>query len=80
MNNKLTAISLFCGAGGLDLGFEKAGFNIIWANDNDKDACETHSIWSNAEIVCDNVKNISYKSIPNADIILGGFPCPMSST
>ena len=75
MNNKLTAISLFCGAGGLDLGFEKAGFNIIWANDNDKDACETHSIWSNAEIVCDNVKNISYKSIPNADIILGGFPC-----
>ena len=34
---KFTAISLFCGAGGLDMGFDRAGFKTIWANDFDKD-------------------------------------------
>jgi DNA (cytosine-5)-methyltransferase 1 len=45
---EFTAVSLFCGAGGLDLGFEQGGFKIIWANDSDKDACETHKKWSKA--------------------------------
>ena len=39
---EFTAVSLFCGAGGLDIGFEQAGFKTIWANDFDKDACKTH--------------------------------------
>ena len=38
----MRVLSLFSGIGGLDAGFEKAGFNIVWANDFDKDACETH--------------------------------------
>lgn len=70
-----TLVSLFCGAGGLDLGFEKAGFRTIWANDIDKDSCQTHALWSDAEIVCGNIGSIKLESIPFGDVIAGGFPC-----
>lgn len=73
---EFTAISLFCGAGGLDIGFERAGFKTIWANDFDRDACKTHSSWSNADVVCGDVAKIDAKDIPDADIMLGGYPCP----
>ena len=70
-----TVVSLFCGAGGLDMGFEKAGFKTIWANDFNKDACETHRRWSHAEVVCSDISKLNYSDIPYADVILGGFPC-----
>ena len=35
-------VSFFAGAGGLDLGFEKAGFDVVWANEYDKDIWETY--------------------------------------
>lgn len=38
----MKAVSLFSGAGGMDVGFRDAGFDIVWANDIDKDACETY--------------------------------------
>lgn len=72
-DKKYTATSLFCGAGGLDMGFENKGFHIAWANDYDEDACNTHKSWSDAEIVCDKIENIDFKSIPSTDIILVGF-------
>ncbi len=58
---EFTAVSLFCGAGGLDIGFEQAGFKTIWANDFDKDACITHQNWSKAEVVCDEGWQISMR-------------------
>lgn len=72
---QMTQASLFCGAGGLDIGFERAGFKTIWANDFNKDACETFKRWSDAEVVCGDIGKIDASEIPNTDIILGGFPC-----
>lgn len=72
---EFTAVSLFCGAGGLDMGFERAGFKTIWANDFDKDACKTHQNWSDATVVCSDISKIDFSTIPTSDVILGGFPC-----
>lgn len=72
---EFTAISLFAGAGGLDMGFERAGFRTIWANDFESDACKTHENWSTAKVVCSDVAKVDVADIPDADIMLGGFPC-----
>lgn len=72
---EFTAASLFCGAGGLDIGFERAGFKTVWANDFESDACKTHENWSNAEVVCGDIAKVNLSDIPKTDIILGGFPC-----
>lgn len=72
---EFTAVSLFCGAGGLDLGFDRAGFKTIWANDFDADACKTHQSWSSAEVVCGDISKIDMSKIPVSDVVLGGFPC-----
>ncbi len=72
---KFTAVSLFCGAGGLDMGFENAGFHTIWANDFNSDACKTHQNWSKAKVVCNDISKINIDDIPTSDVVLGGFPC-----
>ena len=72
---EFTAVSLFCGAGGLDMGFEQAGFKTLWANDFDKDACKTHQNWSHTNVVWGDISKIDMSSIPQSDIMLGGFPC-----
>lgn len=74
-NEKYTVSSLFCGAGGLDMGFENKGFNTIWANDIDANACATHKTWSTAEVIQGDISKIPFSSIPSTQIILGGFPC-----
>ncbi|MBS3175523.1 DNA cytosine methyltransferase [Candidatus Woesearchaeota archaeon] len=74
--NKPTVVSLFSGCGGLDLGFKNAGFEIIWANDFDKDSVETYKRNIDNRIVHGDITKISSSEIPkNADVLLGGFPC-----
>lgn len=66
---------MFSGAGGLDLGFENAGFSVVWANDIDEDSCVTHRFWSNAQVFHGDIAEINYKDMPDTDLIIGGFPC-----
>lgn len=73
--HKFSIVSLFSGAGGLDIGFENQGFKVLWANDIDKDACETHKLWSDATVVQGDIGKIDFSDIPSSDIITGGFPC-----
>ena len=72
---RYTAVSLFSGAGGMDMGFETEGFHVIFATDFDADSCITHRNWSNAEILHVNIADFKMEFIPDSDIILGGFPC-----
>ena len=72
----LSVVSLFSGAGGLDLGFKKAGFNIIYANEYDKTIWNTFN-YNFPKLTLDkrNIKDILSSDIPNAVGIIGGPPC-----
>ena len=68
-------ISLFSGAGGLDLGLIQAGHEIVWANDIDRDAVATYRNNIGNHIVHEDIRNININDIPDADVVVGGFPC-----
>lgn len=73
---KYKVVSLFSGAGGMDLGFIQAGFQIIWANDFFKEAIETYKKNIGNHIVYGDITMIDSNDIPDdADVIIGGFPC-----
>jgi len=71
----LKVISLFSGAGGLDLGFRNAGCELIWANDCWEEAAETYRQNIGSHITSDPIETIPSTAIPDGDIIIGGFPC-----
>lgn len=68
-------VSLFSGAGGLDLGFIQAGHNIVWANDLYDDAVETYRYNIGQHIVKEDITKINSTDIPDCDMVIGGFPC-----
>lgn len=67
-------VSLFSGCGGLDLGFEQAGFERVWANDFDKDAQAVFKL-NLGEIDGRDIREVPAEEIPDCDIVLAGFPC-----
>ena len=72
----LRLVSLFSGAGGMDLGFINAGFEIIWANDFFQDAVNSYKKNIGRHIVQGDIRNITNEDIPDdVDVVIGGFPC-----
>lgn len=71
----LTAISLFAGVGGICLGFKKNGVEIVYANDFDKNACQTYRANFSHLLFEGDIKSIDVNTIPDADFLLGGSPC-----
>lgn len=68
-------LSLFCGCGGLDMGFVKAGYNIVWSNDFDKYAVETYKANFTHPVILGDINQVDLDSLPDFDILIGGFPC-----
>ena len=67
-------VSLFSGCGGMDIGFERAGFTRVWANDFDKDAQATFKL-NLGDIDGRDIREVPADEIPDCDIITAGFPC-----
>ena len=81
-----TVVSMFSGCGGLDLGFkggftflgkeyESNPFDIIWANDFNKAACETYRANIDRRIINGSIEDIFDTMPESADVVIGGFPC-----
>ena len=70
-----TVASLFAGIGGIDLGFQKAGYKIEWANEIDEKACTTYSSNFKHKIICDDIRNLKPDTLQSVTTLTAGFPC-----
>lgn len=78
MKKRYTGVSLFTGAGGMDVGFEKAGVSVVFANELVKEAAETYKAnRPGCTIVNDDIYNVldSLNQFHGADFVFGGPPC-----
>ncbi|MBS3089177.1 DNA cytosine methyltransferase [Candidatus Pacearchaeota archaeon] len=76
MKGELKTLDLFAGVGGIRLGFEKAGFKTIFANDFNKTCKETYDLnFGEPKLTIKDIWKVDIKEIPEFDILLGGFPC-----
>lgn len=71
----MRVVSLFSGAGGLDLGLIHAGLEIVWANDIFEDAAATYRQNIGDHIDTRDICAIDDREIPDCDVVVGGFPC-----
>ena len=72
----MKVVSLFAGCGGLDLGFEKAGFDVVWANEYDSTIYSTYRLNHTKTQLCTlDIRDIKANDIPDCDGIIGGPPC-----
>lgn len=72
----MKVVSFFSGCGGLDLGFEQAGFEVIWANDNDPAVFETYLLNHPHTYLCrKDMRELTMEEIPECDGFIGGPPC-----
>lgn len=65
----------FTGVGGIELGFEQAGFKIEWSNEMDERAAKTFKANHLSKLVVSDIRDLDIETIPDVDVIVGGFPC-----
>lgn len=77
MNDKFSAISLFSGAGGMDVGFENSGFKVLFANDIDPVACKTYDLNHEINSNCGDLRDYfgELSQFRKVDMLFGGPPC-----
>jgi DNA (cytosine-5)-methyltransferase 1 len=75
MKEKEKIVSLFSGCGGLDLGFEKAGYEIVYASDYADHVKETYDKNHKIELNVEDIRDLESEDIPECDGIIGGPPC-----
>ncbi|NTU50123.1 MAG: DNA cytosine methyltransferase [Desulfobulbaceae bacterium] len=73
MLNGFTVADLFCGAGGMSLGFKQAGFRAVFAIDHDAPAIATYRANFGEHALCADIREVA--DFPNVDIVIGGPPC-----
>ena len=74
--NNVTVGSLFAGIGGIELGFEQAGFKTLWANEFDKDACTTYRYnFPNVKLFEEDIRELDVSKLEYVDVLTAGFPC-----
>lgn len=71
----MRVVSLFSGAGGLDYGFHHRGHEVVWAVDHDRDAVATYRRNLSDVALCAEIEKVDVDSIPECDMVVGGFPC-----
>jgi DNA (cytosine-5)-methyltransferase 1 len=73
---KLRVAGSFSGTGGLELGFQRAGFEIVWSNEIDTHAHKTYAANFNAKhLDTRSIWDVDPAEIPDHDVFVGGFPC-----
>lgn len=65
----------FSGVGGIELGFQQAGFDIIWGNEYDPKAAETFRLNFSHKLIEEDIEKLEREMIPNVDVVTAGFPC-----
>jgi len=71
----LTVGGLFSGIGGIELGFEQAGFKINWSNEIDENCAKTFQFNHKHELIVEDIAKINFKKLQPVHVLTGGFPC-----
>ena len=66
---------LFSGIGGIESGFEKAGFKTLWSNENDPYSVRSFKHNYKHQLYSEDIRKLDFRKLKPVDVLVGGFPC-----